>query len=113
MRPCPKNALVPGFSIPTSELIVFRLVKLAPEIYSNGHCIFLITASVIDRCDDHSVEAITGAADRIAWRHRYICPAQKAARRATSATIAPGANAAATIARFCSSLQDRRRSRRE
>jgi hypothetical protein len=28
----------------------------------------------------------------------------------TSATIAPGANAASTIARFCSSLHDRRRS---
>jgi hypothetical protein len=66
-----------------------------------------ITAAVINRGDHHFRETALAAAQLLP--PPIICPAQTSARRAISATIAPGAKAAETIARFCSSLHHRRR----
>jgi hypothetical protein len=58
-----------------------------------------------------SAPTTTGAKPTLAWpvphrsrRHRQIWLGRTSADRATSATIAPGANAASINARFCSSL---------
>src|SRR6266851_8762299 len=61
-------------------------------------------ADAINICANPSATA------RNSCRQRQIWPAQTSARRATSLTTAPGARLSATIDRFCSSDQRRRRS---